>query len=397
MIKILALNSDNDGVGYFRILAPLSTLNDPEIDIEIRMLSDHTLPLLEESFLAQYNIITYNKLIPFNKPETEELFWSLIKKLGIKVIYDIDDNYILDPSHINYKSWKQQKSADKIETIIRTSDMVTTTTPIFAEQISKINKNVYVLENAINFDEQQWRYVRKPSDKIRFLWGGGISHMADLRLLKESFSMFDKDFLQKSQLYMCGFDLRVRTPQGILKDSSRRSQWGFFEDIFTNKGKWITNYKHREFLNQEDETNFGISEEFKDEFYQRRWTKPILLYGTMYNEADVCLAPLKNHNVFNKMKSQLKIIEAGAKHCPVITSNFGPYTVDDIEGKKDGKPKGFLIDEDKPTDWFKRMKWYSENPNAVKDHGENMWEYVKYNFDIDVVNQKRINLYKQIC
>jgi len=41
-----------------------------------------------------------------------------------------------------------------------------------------------------------------------------------------------------------------------------------------------------------------------------------------------------------KVKSQLKIIEAGIHKCPVIASNYGPYTLDIEDGKH-----GFLINE----------------------------------------------------
>ena len=143
--------------------------------------------------------------------------------------------------------------------------------------------------------------------------------------------------------------------------------------------------------------SYGIKEEFKNEYYQRRWTKPILLYGTMYNEADVVLTPLKNNNTFNQVKSQLKIIEAGAHHCPIICSNYGPYTIDDIEGKIDGKQKGFLVDEKDTMKWLECMKFYVENPEKIKEHGENMFEYVRDNYEISITNKKRAELFKKLA
>ena len=119
----------------------------------------------------------------------------------------------------------------------------------------------------------------------------------------------------------------------------------------------------------------------------------------MYNEADVVLAPLKNHNSFNMVKSQLKVIEAGAHHCPIICSNYGPYTIDDIEGKIDGKQKGFLVDEDIDSSlrWKEIMQYYVENPDKVKEHGENLFEYVRDNYEIGITNQKRSELFKKLA
>lgn len=397
MIKVLVISSDVDGVGYYRNFMPHLNINDVDFEINVRLLMDSTLTLLDERFMSQYNIFFYNKSIPFQKSEYFDKFKDIIKKYNIKVVYDLDDYWILNPSHLNYSSWKKSKTDEEIVKNIRGADHITTTTTLFAERISEVNKNVSVLENSVNLKEQQWLFNREPSDKIRFLWGGGISHMADLRLLKPSFEMFGKEFLEKSQLIMCGYDLRVRTPKGmIMKSDPRTNQWTFFEDIFSNKGRYITNNQQRAYLREYDDADYGIKKEFKNEFYQRRWTRPILNYGHMYNEADVCLSPLKNNNMFNFYKSNLKVIEAGAHHCPIIASNYGPYTLDDIEGKKDGKQKGFLIDETNPRGWYEKMKFYSENPDAVREHGENLYEYVKNNLSYDIVGEKRKKLYKEI-
>ena len=397
MIKILVLVSDTDGIGSWRNFMPHLTINDPDFDVDIRMLQDGTLNMLDPNFMSQYNILFYNKSIPFSKPEYFTAFKEMVKNLNIKIIYDIDDYWILSSTHLNYDMWKKTKADEVIIRALKEADHVTTTTTLFADKISEINKNVTVLENGVNLEEQQWTFNRRPSEKIRFLWGGGISHMVDLRLLKPSFEIFDKDFLKKAQVIMCGYDLRVRTPKGMIQKSDpRTNQWSFFEDIFSNKGKYITNNEHRKYLQTYDDTNYGLKEEFIDEFYQRRWTRPIMLYGCMYNEADVCLSPLKNNNMFNYYKSNLKVIEAGAHHCPIIASNYGPYTIDDIEGKKDGMRKGFLIDESNPKDWYNKMKFYSNNIEAAREHGENLFNYVKKNLSIKVVGEKRKQLYKKV-
>ena len=400
MIKVLCLSSDTDGVGYMRILNPNLCLNDPDIDVEVRLFMDGTLPLFDDNFLRQYNIIFFNKVVPFNQPELVDQWFEKCKSLGVKILYDIDDYFILNNSHLNYAVWKNSGGEKTITNYLSKANAVTTTTPIFLDEIKKYNPNVFVLENAANLIEQQWSFNRRPSDKIRFLWGGGISHLPDLRLLTRSMEMFNKnrDFLTKCQLYVCGYDLRMRTPKGTIPTSDPRSnQWTFFEDIFTYKGRYITNNEHRKYLNSYDDMNYGINEQFINELFQRRWTRPILNYGHMYNEADVCLAPLKNKNIFNVYKSNLKIIEAGAHHCPIIASNYGPYTLDDIEGKKDGKRKGFLIDESNPEGWYEKMVYYMENPDIMREHGENLYEYVKNNLSMDVVGKKRIEVYKKVA
>lgn len=399
-IKMLVLSSDNDGVGYYRVLNPHISMDDPDLEIDVRLLSDGTLPLLSEKFLSQYNIIFYNKSIPFTKPDYKQNFKKIINKHNIKLIYDIDDYWILSNSHPNFKQWKESGSQKIIEEQLTDADMVITTTKFLSEKISKHNSNVFIIPNAINLNEQQWSAEKKPTTKTRFLWGGGITHLVDLRLLKPSFENLGKgDFLKKIQLYLCGYDLRMNTPQGVKIDNPRRSTWTFFESIFTNNFRWVNDYKYSNWLRtytDNGKENFGYNPEFKNSFYQRRWTKSILHYGTMYREADVTLAPLKNNSIFNFVKSQLKLIEAGAYNCPIIASNYGPYTIDDIEGKKDGLKKGFLIDEDDTQGWHRTIKYYLDNPDKIKEHGSNLRKYVENNYDLNVVNKKRAEIYKKL-
>lgn len=399
MINILILSIDNDGVGSWRLLTPHSCINEPDINIDIRYMNDHTLPLLNEQFLSNYQIIVYNKKVPFLEEKYQEIFDDILKRNNIKRVLDIDDYWMLDSSHINYHLWKQSNGKQSTIEELKKADYVITTTSIFEKDILEHNKNVVVLPNAVNQHELQWTSNKKQSDKVRFIWGGGITHVPDLRLLTDSFKAFDKDFIQNTQLYLCGFDLRLKTDKGVAKSDWKNSPWTIMEDIFTNNFKYVTNPEHYSWLRQCDDggkDTYGVNEKFINEFYQRRWTKPILLYGTMYNEADVALAPLKSNLVFNLRKSQLKIIEAGVHKCPIIASNFGPYTIDDIEGKTDGKPKGFLIDENDRLGWYEKMKWFKNNPNAIKEYGDNLYNYIIENYSMDVVNKKRIEFYRSI-
>jgi hypothetical protein len=397
-INVLVISGDNDGVGYYRILNPHLCMDDPDINVDIRLLSDGTLPLLDERFISKYNIIFYNKMLPL-KPEIEHIFYDLVKKYNIKMVYDIDDYWILNSSHLNYRSWKANKSQEKVEEVLKKSDYVITTTPLFSDIIKEYNTDVFVIENALNVKEHQWVSNKVKSDKTRFIWGGGISHMPDLRLMKDEFKKFDKEFLNNSQVYLCGFDLRIRLADGRTSiDDINRSQWGHFESIFTNDNIYIKSLEYRNFLKnniKNDNVNYGFNEKFKDEFYQRRWTKAILEYGNMYNEADISLAPLKNNHMFNYCKSQLKVIESGCHKMPIILSKYGPYTIDDIEGVSDGNRKGFYVDES-VGDWYSKMKWYTKNPNAIIEHGEANHEYFLKNFEMSVVNKKRADFYKEI-
>ena len=392
-IKILVVSLDNDGVGYYRLNSPYLSLNDTDIEIKYLSNSDFTFRFTED-VLKEFNVIVYHKGIPFRDKNNAVNFPNIINKYGIKLVLDIDDHWKLHPTHINYQNWKKNNSEQVVLNHLKSAHYVTTTTPIFADEIKQVNKNVVILENAVNHKELQWIPNKVESDKTRFIWGGGITHKPDLALMERSFSSLDNDFLQKSQIYMCGFDLRMKGPQGqISMDNPNRSMWSVFENIFTNRYRWVKNTEYNQWLRQYTDIErdiYGYNEQFKDEFYQRRWTKPIFLYGTMYNESDVSLAPLKSMG-FNKVKSQLKIIESGIHKNPVIASNYGPYTIDVVDGKH-----GFLIDENDTMGWYNKMKYFVDNPNAVKEMGEALNELVLEKYTLEKVNKKRADFLKSI-
>lgn len=392
-IRLLVVSLDNDGVGYYRMNAPYLTLNDPEIEVKFLANNDFTFRFSEEN-LKDYNAVVYHKGIPFRDGNNAANFRNVLRKHGIKLIFDIDDHWMLDPTHINYRSWKKNNSKDVTLGHLREADYVSTTTTIFADEIKEVNPNVVVFENAINHIEQQWIPAKKESDKVRFIWGGGISHRPDLSILSGSFRSFDKDFLDKTQMYMCGYDLRMKNKDGSLSmDNPARSMWTIFESIFTNNYRWVKNADYMHWLKSYSDngrTNYGYNEEFEDEFYQRRWTKPIFLYGTMYNEADVALAPLKDMR-FNLVKSQLKVIEAGVHKMPIIASNVGPYNIDVVDGKH-----GFLIDEADKKAWYEKMKYFVENKNAIKEMGDALNELVLEKYTLQKVNLKRAEFFKSI-
>lgn len=392
-IKVLVLSMDNDGVGNYRMNAPYLTMFDDALDIDLKTSNDNTVNILDEKYLKRYQIIIHHKSLPVMNDQQLGVYMGLIKKLDIKIVFDIDDYWLLDHTHVNYKKWLKSGSKAKVENYLKLADYVTTTTPLIADELKQLNPNVEVFENAVNHKEQQWIPNKTKSDKTRFIWGGGITHLPDLKLLIPSIEKFDKKIINEIQLVMCGFDMRMSSSTRILKDDPNRSMWGKFEDIFTNKHKWVKNYDYLSFLKEYTDIKrdlYGYNEQYKDEFYQRRWTKPILLYGTMYNEADVALAPLKATK-FNKMKSQLKVLEAGAHKMPIIASDFGAYQIDVVDGKH-----GFLIDENDRYGWYEKIKYFNENKNAVEDMGNELHNLIMEKYTLEKINEKRIGFLKSI-
>ena len=162
----------------------------------------------------------------------------------------------------------------------------------------------------------------------------------------------------------------------------------FLEVIYTNEYKNIKSDLYRKYLAEYIEQGNEIANE---QPYKRLWGKSVFQYGTLYNEIDVALVPLVEHN-FNSFKSQIKIIEAGFFKKAVIVSNVMPYTIDCKRNNS------IIISPNKRNEgWGVAMKSLILNPNRVEELGAAMYETVKDKYNMDNVNITRNQLYKSLC
>jgi glycosyltransferase involved in cell wall biosynthesis len=290
----------------------------------------------------------------------------------------------------------------KIVDVLKSCDYVTTTTEIFANEIRKFNKNVIVLPNAIDPAEPQFNQPTLPSDKVRIGWLGGSSHLHDLKLLDGMVNKL-KPIQDKLQYYVCGFDIRGSVTE-INKETGERNQrpirpeetvWVKYEEIFTDNYKIITP-EYKIFLDKFVEEDYPA---IQNENYVRVWTRPVESYARNYSNFDISLAPIKNH-IFNRMKSQLKVIEAGFYKKAIIASNVGPYTIDLKHALKNGEftdGNALLVDETKNhSDWSKYIKKLVDNPNMITDLGERLYETVSQKYDLNIVTKTRAEFYKSL-
>jgi len=118
----------------------------------------------------------------------------------------------------------------------------------------------------------------------------------------------------------------------------------------------------------------------------------------------VCLAPLdetemikdskgtisRRVHIFNEVKSELKIIEAGMKKKALIAQDFGVYK----HLIKNGET-GILISDNKKG-WFKAMKDLILNPELREKLANNLHEFVKDKYELKNVTRDRVEFYKKI-
>jgi len=398
-IRVLVLPSDRTGVGKFRSVDPHVMLQNNHVD-DFHVDIDYEPKINDDNYWKQYDIVHFHRSIGQDYNQAPLIIQKL-NSMGIVTIMDLDDYWLPTKEHPVHQLVLQNKLHEKILANMRVAGHVITTTSIFATEISKYNKNVYVLPNAINPNEPQFQAETNPSNKLRFGWLGGSSHLHDLKLLDGTFnalSPFKDDF----SVYLCGFDTRgtvteINQQTGEQKQRPIKPEetvWARYEEIFTAKYS-LVDEKHKEILMKFKEED-SVSD--TNAFYNRIWTKPVTSYAANYRWFDVSLAPIKNH-IFNRVKSQLKVIEAGFYKKAIIASNIGPYTIDLKHSLKNGEfvdGNALLVDEVRSGDWSKYMKKLIQNPNWAYDLGQRLYETVKDTYDLNKVTRDRAELYKTL-
>ena len=399
-IRVLCLPSDKTGVGKFRSIDPhimLQNLYPDDFHVDI----DYEPKVNDLNYWKQYDIVHFHRTIGHEYENSVDLIKRL-NSLGLVTIMDLDDYWLPTKEHPVHAMVVQSKLHEKIMNNLKAAGHVTTTTSIFATEILKFNKNVYVLPNAINPNEPQFKAKTEPSDKLRFGWLGGSSHLHDLKLMDGTMNKLSQ-LKDKFSLYLCGFDVRgsvteINQQTGEQKQRDIKPEetvWSRYEEIFTDNYK-LVDPKHKDFLMEFREDEF-ISDTLP--FYNRVWTKPINTYASNYRLFDVSLAPIKNH-IFNRVKSQLKVIEAGFYKKAIIASNVGPYTIDLKHALNNGEftdGNALLVNEVKNhSDWAKYMKKLIDNPNWSYDLGQRLYETVKDTYDLNKVTKDRSELYKSL-
>jgi glycosyltransferase involved in cell wall biosynthesis len=413
-IKVLVVPSDRSGVSKFRSVDPhlkLQELYGDDFFVEIVTAGTDGFDWDNESFIKKFDVVHFHRALPIIKEgqlqpaynDDAKKIFDKFKKHGVKLIMDLDDYWMVTADHPAYHNIKNSGMDKDIKANIKMVDYVTTTTSLYAKEISKLNKNVIVLPNAVDPSEEQFQPRPEPTDKkMRVGWLGGSSHLADLELASSSVSQFLAKHKEDTQFVLCGFDLR-----GNINEQNREtgqvtqrkirpeeSVWTNYERLFTSNYANVTPEYKKELMTWDDTTNG------KDENYRRVWTKPITTYAQNYNLFDVSLAPVKEH-MFNRMKSQLKVIEAGFHKKALITSDFGPYQIDLINAYERGgaiNPEGnaFVVQKVRNhKEWGKYLEILYKNPDLITQLGENLYNSVQ-KYHIDNVTKTRAEFYKSI-
>jgi hypothetical protein len=330
-MRILNITSSNSGVGFHRIMMPIV-----HMEKEYALITD----VLNDELLEQgWDILVMNRML--NEIDAKQMdTWRT--KYGFKLVVDNDDYWELSESHLLYSRYKLNNISKLITDYLEVADLCTCTHERLADEISKYNKNVHILPNALPYGQEQFMDNKTEDYKVRLFWSGSGTHERDLEILRQPFKRLQ--------------GMNIRTVIAGYNDGEKVI-WDKMIDAFTCGLK----------LNPTIYNYAKVTE-----------------YMGAYTDSDISVIPLVD-NKFNAMKSNLKVLETAAKKNPAIVSHVNPYLDMPVHYVKSQK------------DWYKHIKDLVSDADMRKESGQKLFEFCQKKYNFDEINLDRKYIYSKLC
>lgn len=272
-MKIFGWAADRQGCGWYRIAVPLHGLREwggHAVDA-----SEHLPHKGPDPDLDGVDIVVGQRVcLP---PAT--MMWQRICREGkVATVYEVDDD-LLDVDASSERAYEFYGRPDIRANIVANAaaaDMVTVSTDALAEVMSRYNRNVVVLPNALDPGLFEWN--RPCRDHLTAGWAGSATHRMDLAEAAPGIRQF----------------LRRHPDVG----------WHFVGEDYTRMVA-------------------GTDAALAGRIRHTGWRHDISAYYATL-DFDIGIAPLRPH-LFNRSKTWVKIAEYAALGIPYVATDFGPY------------------------------------------------------------------------
>lgn len=271
-------------------------------------------------------------------PKTPVLFvnrdttWSVarikaFKADGGRFVLDHDDAVCLPLHHPLASHYASGPVQQRLADLFGLADVVTVTTKRLAQELRHRTKAlIEVLPNALPFDRDQFTRSTTMHADRPIVWAGGGSHHVDLELVR--------DVIDGRQFAMAGYQ--------------RAPVWFSMVQLFP--GCLV------------------------------KESLPVKSYMNHYDGHRIAIAPLLS-DPFAECKSNLKILEAGAKGLPIVCSRTPPYWMRRLI-------PGVRFASGNLT-WANHLAELLADPQRCEDEGAALAEHVRANYHLDTVNIHR--------
>jgi glycosyltransferase involved in cell wall biosynthesis len=316
MKTILVLIPDfaSKGVNYHRMIKPYEALEND---------GKHLIKFIKDYQGEQGDYLVFNRVCA-DTPKRHFEIIRIAKMQGLRIVLDLDDYWTLPEGHSLKEYYEENRVGEIIEHTISEVHHVTTTHEYLASKIN--HKHITIIPNNIDIKESQWRPVEKQWNNM-FGWVASAAHMNDLAPIEALARAKAQNVLRRMNLAFCGYNPNSKECNHFFKVMSYEGNHPVYLSPFLEVNK----------------------------------------YAESYNELDVALAPLQD-NIFNKCKSDLKIIEAGAKCLPIIVSNTYPYSE---------WPDDLVYKAQNARDFVNHARHIINNKEEAMERAKRLHEYVK--------------------
>lgn len=315
------------------------------------------------------SLIVWADIIVFQRQNRDD-FWEfleLAKKLNKIIVFELDDNlHEVTSDNPAYSVYNPRTLGGAgIDLWQRNSNFVIASTPELLEFYRKRNNIVgCTLLNCYDFELNPEYLKKNNSNKVRIGWAGSISHYKDLKMVIPALQLIQQKHPNVEFVFM-GWDGRVKQAK-----FNPKTKDVFFADLAESQGGH--SLFDPNFLNFEYEL----------------WSEPNLYPIKLNNlRLDIAIAPIKN-DLFNRCKSEIKVLEYGALEIPVVASKVAPYERPIKHGES-----GFLVREDKPEDWFKYLDILITDKNKRIKMGKKLYQKIRSDYDMARNYKKWYNLF----
>lgn len=254
---------------------------------------------------------TYHDVIVVERPCLELLpILDLWIKAGKTVIIDMDDDFMAIPkTNPAYPIIGQGRPGymSGLETTIKKATVLTVTTP---EVAIRYGRDAVIIPNCWDETNKLWQ-SRLQRNTVNIGWVGTQTHWEDFQLVKDALMQVLSE--RPSTKVVIGLDDKI---------------YNLFESLPENRKLYIP----------------GM---------------PYQIYPAFYGYTDIVLAPLLD-NHFNRAKSEIKLIEAGAASRAWVASPM-PFYYDWYYGG---------VFASTPENWYSQIIGLVDNPPDMLNQGE---------------------------
>ena len=301
--------------------------------------------------MAFPDVVVFSRVYPIDPLMTLRKF----KKLGKRVIYEIDDN-LWDVNPDNPSVIISTEKRRQYEHLMTECDAVVTTTEVLAKKLRKFNKKVFICPNGIDYKLFDLKKEKMPKNKLRIGYTGAASHWGDLTLMTEALIE-----LQKKH----DFDFVL---QGVCPGPLEAEMWGYSRAV-----EYRLSPEKKAYLESALKWYEECWLKLVNRFHVPFWP-PVMFPGVLASlNIDIGLVPLKD-NKFNQCKSCLTFYEYATIGAVTLASKVLPYT----------KEVGYCC-KNTTKDWIKKLEKLIVDEKFRKKLQAKQSKWVKENRDINVV------------